>query len=423
MKSTPSLIPFNRPYLTGRELSYISEAHLNGQLSGDGPFTKRCERWLEEFGTNRALLTHSCTAALEMAAILCDIKPGDEVIMPSYTFVSTANAFVLRGAKPVFVDIRRDTLNIDETKIEAAITSRTRVIVPVHYGGFPCEMDTIMAIANRHNLYVVEDAAQACMAKYKGRALGTIGHFGCYSFHETKNIICGEGGALLINRKRFVERAEVLREKGTNRSNFLRGKADKYTWHDIGSSFLPGEISAAFLWAQMQSAGELTKRRLALWNFYAQYFHRYIDENEPSRVESNLVHNGHIFFLMCRPSVDVYAIITKMREQGVCATTHYVPLHTSPYFRSNFANSPSMPVTEAAARRLIRLPIYTSLTQDECEKVCSVAERVMFPRKCLETNKARVKSRKDVFALGAGAPPSLGNESTKLAARVSRAAA
>ena len=266
-------VPFNKPYMTGKELWYISQAHASGHLAGDGQFTKKCSAWLEQrIGCQKALLTHSCTAALEMAAILTDVQPGDEVIMPSYTFVSTANAFVLRGAIPVFVDIRPDTLNIDETKIEDAITPRTKVIVPVHYAGVSCEMDTIMDIARRHNLLVVEDAAQGIMSTYKGRPLGGIGHMAALSFHETKNIISGEGGALLINDPRFVERAEMIREKGTNRSQFFRGQVDKYTWVDIGSSYLPGEIVAAFLWAQMEEADAINKRRLDIWANYHQWF-------------------------------------------------------------------------------------------------------------------------------------------------------
>ncbi len=254
-------IPFNRPYLTGQEMDYLLEAQASGVLAGDGAFTKRCNAWLEgATGTAKALLTHSCTAALEMAALLFDIKPGDEIIMPSYTFVSTANAFVLRGGVPVFVDIRPDTLNLDEALLEGAITSRTRAIVPVHYAGVGCEMDTIMAIASRHGLAVLEDAAQGAMATYKGRPLGSIGTLGALSFHETKNVISGEGGALLVNDRRLVDRAEVIREKGTNRARFYRGEVDKYTWEDVGSSFLPGEIVAAFLWAQLQRAQEIPTR-------------------------------------------------------------------------------------------------------------------------------------------------------------------
>ena len=260
------MIPFNKPYMTGRELWYIAQAHTNSHLSGDGCFTKKCNMWLEAItGAHKALLTHSCTAALEMAALLANIQPGDEIIMPSYTFVSTANAFVLRGGVPVFVDIRPDTLNIDETLIDAAITTRTKAIAPVHYAGVACDMDVIMDIARRHNLIVIEDAAQGIMSTYKGRPLGSIGHLGAYSFHETKNIIAGEGGALLINDEGFAERAEIIREKGTNRSLFFRGQVDKYTWVDVGSSYLTGEVVAAFLWAQMEEAEVITEKRLAIW--------------------------------------------------------------------------------------------------------------------------------------------------------------
>ena len=266
-------IRFNYPYQTGKELNYINDAMLTGRLAGDGKYTYLCHDWLEQHvGCNKALLTHSCTAALEMAAILADIQPGDEVIMPSYTFVSTANAFVVRGGVPVFVDIREDTLNIDEGKIEAAITPRTKAIVPVHYAGVACEMDVIMEIAQRYNLLVIEDAAQGIMSSYKDRQLGSIGHLGCYSFHETKNIISGEGGALLINDSKLKERAEIVREKGTNRSKFFRGQVDKYTWVDIGSSYLPGEIIAAFLWAQMEDADIITRRRLNIWSVYHSAF-------------------------------------------------------------------------------------------------------------------------------------------------------
>ena len=262
-------IPFNRPYMTGRELAYIAEAHQNHMLAGDGPFTAKCSGWLQaRTGTRKALLTHSCTAALEMAAILADIRPGDEVIMPSYTFVSTANAFVLRGGVPVFVDIRPDTLNIDESRVEAAITPRTRAIVAVHYAGVGCEMEQILDIARRHNLLVIEDAAQGLMTEHHGRSLGAIGNLGALSFHETKNVISGEGGALFVNDERFLERAEIVREKGTNRSSFFRGETDRYTWVDIGSSYLPGEIIAAFLWAQLEEADSITARRAEIWNLY-----------------------------------------------------------------------------------------------------------------------------------------------------------
>jgi dTDP-4-amino-4,6-dideoxygalactose transaminase len=291
------MIGFNKPYLTGKELHYIADAHARSQLAGDGHYTRLCNGWLErQTGCHKALLTHSCTAALEMAAILADIQPGDEVIMPSYTFVSTANAFVLRGGVPVFVDIRPDTLNIDETLIEAAITGRTKAIVPVHYAGVACEMDTIMDIARRHGLMVIEDAAQGVMAAYKGKPLGAIGDLGCFSFHETKNIISGEGGALLINNPALAERAEIIREKGTNRSQFFRGQVDKYTWVDVGSSYLPGEIIAAFLWAQLEEAESITARRLAIWQRYHDAFEPLERAGRVRRpvIPGDCEHNAHM---------------------------------------------------------------------------------------------------------------------------------
>lgn len=357
-----SRIPFNRPYLTGRELSYIAEAHLNGQLAGDGEFTKRCQRWLENLGgTKKALLTHSCTAALEMAAILCDLQPGDEIIMPSYTFVSTANAFVLRGAVPVFVDIRIDTLNIDEKKIEAAITPRTKAIVPVHYAGVSCEMDTIMDIARRHSLYVIEDAAQGCMSKYKDRHLGTIGHFGCLSFHETKNIISGEGGALLINDPNMVERAEIIREKGTNRSRFIRGEVDKYTWTDVGSSFLPGEVIAAFLWAQMEEAKQITGQRLDIWSIYDTN----LPESRPlistPTIPNDCVHNAHMYYLINQTPRSRDDIISNLNAKGINCVFHYIPLHSSPFGRSLGRSMQPLPVTDYVSANLIRLPLWLGL--------------------------------------------------------------
>ena len=316
------IIPFNKPFLTGKELYYIAEAHALGQLAGDGHFTKLCSNWLEHrTGCHKALLTHSCTAALEMAAILADIQPGDEVIMPSYTFVSTANAFVLRGGVPVFVDIRPDTLNIDESLIEAAITAKTKAIVPVHYAGVACEMDAIMDIANRHKLLVIEDAAQGVLANYKGRALGSIGHLGCYSFHETKNIISGEGGALLINDPALIERAEIVREKGTNRSNFFRGQVDKYTWVDIGSSYLPGEIIAAFLWAQMQEADVITNRRLAIWNNYHNMFEALEQAGRILRpvIPVGCEHNAHMYYLLLSNLEERTVFITAMKKKRSAA--------------------------------------------------------------------------------------------------------
>ncbi len=357
-------IPFNKPYLTGKELHYVAEAHSRGQLAGDGYFTKRCSTWLEQrTGCAKALLTHSCTAALEMAAILADIQPGDEVIMPSYTFVSTANAFVLRGGVPVFVDIRPDTLNIDETLIEAAITAKTKAIVPVHYAGVACEMDTIMDIARHHDLLVIEDAAQGVMASFKGRMLGTIGHLGCYSFHETKNIISGEGGALLINDAALAERAEIIREKGTNRSLFFRGQVDKYNWVDIGSSYLPGEIIAAFLWAQMQEAEDITARRLATWERYHAAFADLEADGKLRRpkIPSDCQHNAHMYYLLMHDLGDRTAFINGMKQQDIHCVFHYVPLHSAPEGRISGRAIGELPVTCALADRLVRLPLWVEL--------------------------------------------------------------
>ncbi len=366
------MIPFNKPYLTGKELNYVAEAHARGQLAGDGHFTKLCGVWLEQStGCIKALLTHSCTAALEMAAILANIQPGDEVIMPSYTFVSTANAFVLRGAVPVFVDIRLDTLNIDETLIEGAITSKTKVIVPVHYAGVACEMDAIMDIADRHGLLVVEDAAQGLMATYKGRALGTIGHLGCFSFHETKNISSGEGGALLINDARLVERAEIIREKGTNRSLFFRGQVDKYTWVDIGSSYLPGEIISAFLWAQMQEAESITNSRLAIWDRYHAAFEELENSGEILRptIPKECVHNAHMYYLLLRDLEQRSSFIDRMKGDEICCVFHYVPLHTAPQGTQRGRSKGRLPVTCDVANRLVRLPLWIGLLGEAQEQV------------------------------------------------------
>jgi len=357
-------ILFNKPFMTGKELLNISEAHSSGHLAGDGKFTKSCNTWLEQqIGCQKALLTHSCTAALEMAAILADLQPGDEVIMPSYTFVSTANAFVLRGAVPVFVDIRSDTLNIDESKIEAAITRRTKVIAPVHYAGVACEMDAIMEIAQRHNLLVIEDAAQAIMSTYKGRPLGSIGHMAALSFHETKNIISGEGGALLINDRRFVERAEMIREKGTNRSHFFRGQVDKYTWVDIGSSFLPSEIVAAFLWAQMEEANNITTQRLAIWNSYHAAFAALEQVGRVRRpiVPTECKQNAHMYYLLLRDLADRTEFIQAMKQQGINCVFHYVPLHTAPKGLACARSSGELPLTSGHSDRLVRLPLWVGL--------------------------------------------------------------
>jgi dTDP-4-amino-4,6-dideoxygalactose transaminase len=359
-------IPFNKPYMTGKELWYISQAHASGHLAGDGMFTKKCSAALEKrIGTQRALLTHSCTAALEMAAILADIRPGDEVIMPSYTFVSTSNAFVLRGATPVFVDIRHDTLNIDETKIEAAITSRTKAIVPVHYAGVSCEMDTIMDIAQRHGLLVIEDAAQGIMSTYKGRPLGSIGHIAALSFHETKNIISGEGGALLINDPRLIARAEIIREKGTNRSQFFRGQVDKYTWVDIGSSFLPGEIVAAFLWAQLEEANQINQRRLDIWETYHQQFARLEAAGKVQRptVPSDCVHNAHMYYLLLPDLETRTALIARLKEKGIQTVFHYIPLHSSPNGREIGRTVGDMTHTDDTGARLLRLPLWLGLEE------------------------------------------------------------
>ncbi len=365
-------IPFNHPYMTGKELQYIESAHQQGCLAGDGPFTTKCHNWLERYtGANSALLAHSCTAALEMSALLLNIEPGDEIIMPSYTFVSTANAFVLRGGIPVFVDIRTDTLNIDETLIEQAITSKTKAILPVHYAGVACEMDTIMAIAKKHNLCVVEDAAQGVMSKYKGQHLGAIGDLGTYSFHETKNVISGEGGALLVNRDDFTLRAEIIREKGTDRSQFFRGQVDKYSWRDIGSSFLPGELIAAFLWAQLEHAKEITDRRMALWNSY----HSGLEALEVSGLIRRPIipeyceHNAHMYYVLVNTAVIREKVLKRLNEQGVCAVFHYVPLHSSVAGEKYCRADQQLDKTDDLSSRIIRLPLYVDMSVQQQEKV------------------------------------------------------
>lgn len=358
---SPDNIPFNKPYMTGNELDYIAVAHANGHLSGDGQFTRRCNAWLERTtGARKALLTHSCTAALEMAALLLDLAPGDEVIMPSFTFVSTANAFVLRGAIPVFVDVRADTLNIDENLIEAAITPRTRAICVVHYAGVGCEMDAINAIAARHHLAVVEDAAQGILSEYRGRPLGSLGALSALSFHETKNLISGEGGALLINEERFVERAEIIREKGTNRSQFFRGQVDKYTWVDIGSSYLPGEIVAAFLAAQMEEAGRITSERLAIWDRYHEAFADLENEAKFRRpyVPAHCRHNAHMYYLLLPDLEERTRFIADLRQSGVHPVFHYIPLHSSPAGRRYARTHGTLDVTERVSDCLVRLPLW-----------------------------------------------------------------
>lgn len=360
------MIPFNAPPVVGTEIDYIQAAMGSGKLCGDGGFTRRCQQWMEQrFGSAKVLLTPSCTASLEMAALLLDIQPGDEVIMPSYTFVSTANAFVLRGARIVFVDIRPDTMNIDETKIEAAITERTRVIVPVHYAGVACEMDTIMRIAREHKLWVVEDAAQGVMASYKGRALGTIGHIGCYSFHETKNYTAGgEGGATLINDPALVERAEIVREKGTNRSQFFRGQVDKYTWRDIGSSYLMADLQAAYLWGQLEAAVSINQQRLALWQ---NYYDALLPLAKKGRVElstlpAGCVHNGHMFYIKLRDADDRSRLINWLKEAEILAVFHYIPLHSSPAGEAFGRFHGDDRYTTSQSERLLRLPLFYNLS-------------------------------------------------------------
>jgi dTDP-4-amino-4,6-dideoxygalactose transaminase len=363
-------IPFNKPFIIGRELSLIADAVSRGHLSGDGHYTKLGNKWFEDkLHCRKALLTHSCTAALEMAAILCDLQPGDEVILPSYTFVSTANAFALRGAVPVFVDIRPDNLNIDETLIEAAITPKTRAIVPVHYAGVPCEMDTIMDIAKRHKLLVVEDAAQALLSTYKGKSLGSIGHFGCLSFHETKNIISGEGGALLINDERFVERAEIIREKGTNRSQFFRGEVDKYTWVDIGSSYLPSELVSAFLYAQLERADEITAQRCRICSAYAEQLAPLEQAGKLRLPRFDADSNGHMYYMLLDSLETRTALIAHLKAQGIHPVFHYVPLHSSPAGRKYGRVHGSMAVTDDLSERLLRLPLHYEMSDVDVARI------------------------------------------------------
>lgn len=373
-------IPFNRPYVTGRELDYIREAIGEGRLSGEGVFTRRCHAWLERrLGTAKALLTHSGTAALEMAALLANIQPGDEVILPSFTFSSTANAFVLRGGVPVFVDIRPDTLNIDETLIEAAITPRTRAVVAVHYAGVSCAMDVIQDIADRHGLLVIEDAAHGVLARFKGRPLGSLGHLAALSFHETKNLISGEGGALLVNDPRLIERAEVLREKGTNRTQFFRGEVAKYSWVDIGSSYLPSEILAAFLWAQFEAAEQITEGRLAVWNRYHQAFadlerqHRLRRPVVPPECEPN----GHMYHLLMPDLPARTGMLDALRDQGIQAVFHYVPLHSSTAGRKYGRSHGPLPHTDAASDRLVRLPLWLGMTDHDLDAVIDAVRRFL----------------------------------------------
>ena len=366
------MIDFNKPPYVGNELEYIRQAVENRKICGDGPFTKRCNAWLEErFHAQKALLTTSGTTALDMAMLLCELKPGDEVILPSYTFSSTATAAVLAGAKLVFVDVRPDTMNIDETKIEAAITERTKVIVVMHYAGVACEMDAIMDLARRHGLMVVEDAAQGVMSTYKGRALGTIGDFGCYSFHETKNYSMGEGGALIINNEAYNERAEILREKGTNRSKFFRGQVDKYTWVDFGDSYLPSELNAAYLWAQLEQADAINENRLATWNAYDEAFAPLKAQGklELPVIPEDCVHNAHMYYLKLKNLQERTAFINYMKENDVHTVFHYVPLHSAPAGLKFGRFAGEDVYTTKESERLVRLPLYYGLAQGDLEKV------------------------------------------------------
>lgn len=367
------MIPFNKSPVFGTEINYIADAIKSKKLSGDGKYSKLCQQWFEHtLACKKTLLMPSCTHALELAAILLDIKQGDEVIMPSYTFVSTANAFVLRGAKIVFVDIRPDTMNIDETKIEAAITNKTRVIVPVHYAGVACEMDTIMSLAHKYNLFVVEDAAQGMMSTYKGNALGTIGHLGAYSFHETKNYTSGgEGGLLLINDERFIERAEIIREKGTNRSQFFRGMVDKYTWSDIGSSYLPSELQAAYLFAQLEGANEINEARLKIWDVYYQELKPLEDQNILSlaNIPSQCKHNAHMFYIKVKDLIQRTELLEYLKNESISAAFHYVPLHSSPFGEkvTNFNGGDEFTTSES--EKLVRLPVWYGMKNSEVEMV------------------------------------------------------
>jgi dTDP-4-amino-4,6-dideoxygalactose transaminase len=376
-------IPFNRPFIVGKELHYISQAVQSGHLAGDGEFTKRCHAWLEQtLGAKKVLLTHSCTAALEMGAILCNVSPGDEIIMPSFTFVSTANAFVLRGARLRFVDIREDTLNIDEALIEGAIAKRSRAIVPIHYAGVAAEMDSIQEIAHQYGLAVIEDAAQGVNATYKGRYLGTIGDLGAFSFHETKNFISGEGGALVVNDDLLVNRAEIIREKGTNRSQFFRGEVDKYTWVDIGSSYLPSEITAAFLYAQLQEAECITEKRWKIWRHYQELLEPIARRGllRTPILPDHCQHNAHMYYILL-PTEDLRdGLIGYLKENDIWAVFHYVPLHTSPMGRKFGVAMGDLAVTEDLSSRLVRLPCYFGLELDEVGKIVEMIGRYLLGR-------------------------------------------
>lgn len=367
-----SYIPNNRPVRVGKEIEYIQQAIQNGHLSGNGPFTKNCQAWLaEHIGSKKVLLTQSCTAALEMSAILADVQPGDEVIMPSFTFVSTANAFVLRGGVPVFVDIRPDTLNMDETKIAEAITPKTKAIVPVHYAGVSCEMDEIMALSAEHGLFVIEDAAQGIEAEYKGRPLGSIGHLAALSFHETKNVISGEGGALLINQAEYIERAEIIWEKGANRAKFYRGQVDKYTWVDIGASYLPSELTAAFLLAQLEEVDSIHSRRMYIWNRYHAAFETLEARGILRRpiIPPHTKHNAHIYYLLLPDLNARTTFIKKLKDKDVQAIFHYVPLHSSPAGKQYCRSNCDLPITESVSDRLVRLPLWIGMNDQDIDRV------------------------------------------------------
>lgn len=373
-------IPFNRPYVTGKEQANVERALKSYHLSGDGAFTRRCHQWLEaRTGCAKALLTHSCTSALDLAAILLDLKSGDEVIMPSFTFVSTANAFVLRGAIPVFVDIREDTLNLDERQIEAAITSRTRAIAPMHYAGVACEMDPIAAIAKRHGLRIVEDAAQGIIATYRGTPLGAIGDLGSFSFHETKNIISGEGGALLVNDPTLAQRAEIIREKGTDRGRFFRGEVDKYTWQDVGSSLLPSDLTAAFLWAQLEDAEHITRERLAVWDKYHAMLAPLEQRGLLRRpiVPGHCRHNGHLYYVLLPAGTDRGTILRKLREAEIYAVFHYVPLHSSPAGMRFGRTHGDLQRTTDLSERLVRLPFWIGLQEAQQQRICDTLQSIL----------------------------------------------
>ena len=374
-----NVIPFNKPFIIGDELQNISRAVREySHLSGDGVFTRQCQKWIEErLVCRKALLTHSCTAALEMAAILCNIQPGDEVVMPSFTFVSTANAFVLRGGTPVFIDIRPDTLNMDEDKIERAVTKRTKAVVPVHYAGIPCSMDKIDAIAKHYNLFVIEDAAQALLSTYRGKALGSIGDLGALSFHETKNVISGEGGALLINREEFFERANIIREKGTNRDAFFRGEIDKYTWVDIGSSYMPGDMVAAFLIAQLNSADDIVKKRRNLFRRYYGLLEPFVGRTGIRLPLSNSDDscNSHIFYIITNSAVERRDLLEYLKRRDITAVFHYIPLHSSPAGKRYGRASGKLFHTDDLSGRLIRLPLYYEMKDKDVERVVNTIVR------------------------------------------------